>query len=628
MDEQALGDGLPNGTVVGEYEIEAVIGQGGFGVVYRARHRHLGTLIVLKEYLPATVAVRTQLAVRPRNPSVSAHYKDGLRRFREEAQRLVQFRGHRGVVTCLGFFEERGTAYLVMEYEEGMPLSELLTSREAAGRPLEQGELLRLTEQLLNSLATVHEAGVLHRDIKPSNILIRQADDWPVLIDFGAAKLDFERHTKSNAPHTQGYAAIEQLEAAGELGPWTDLYGLGAVLWRIVAGGTRPRESLVPVDAVSRMAASLRGQVDPLPSARTLGSGRIANSALEVIDKCLEVEPANRPSDCRELLGLFSVPIQEEQAERAPNGSADNVSESGWGEEEAANQSRPATEDRVKSGPRNAALRRTLVGIAATLMVLVVAGLLWYGGRSDRRGTRDSEPEVESVDLERLRELAEQHDPEAQRRIGAMYKNGDGVPRDNAEAAKWFRKAAEQDERQAQVQLGRMYAKGDGVPQDIAEAAKWYRKAAEQDDSLAQVQLGWQYEKGYGVPQDYAEAAKWYRKAAEQDDSLGQAQLGGLYQKGHGVPQDFAEAAKWHRKAAERGHGPSQFHLGQMYELGVGVPRDIVSGYAWTNLAAAHGLGPAERERDRQRSEMTATQIAEGQSLSRKIAAAIAGRDR
>ena len=592
MDEQALGDGLPNGTVVGEYEIEAVIGQGGFGVVYRARHRHLGTLIVLKEYLPATVAVRTQLAVRPRNPSVSAHYKDGLRRFREEAQRLVQFRGHRGVVTCLGFFEERGTAYLVMEYEEGMPLSELLTSREAAGRPLGQGELLRLAEQLLNSLATVHEAGVLHRDIKPSNILIRRADDWPVLIDFGAAKLDFERHTKSNAPHTQGYAAIEQLEAAGELGPWTDLYGLGAVLWRIVAGGTRPREPLVPVDAVSRMAASLRGQVDPLPSARTLGSGRIANSALEVIDKCLEMEPANRPSDCRELLGLFSVPIQEEQAEGVPDGSAEDVSESGWGEEEAANQSRPATEDRVKSGPSNAPLRRTLVGIAATLMVLVVAGLLWYGGRSDRRGTGDSEPEVESADIERLRERAEQHDPEAQR------------------------------------QLGWMYRRGDGVPQDHAEGAKWVRKAAEQDDPLAQHMLGLMYIEGESVPQDYAEAAKWLRKAAERELLLAQHMLGLMYLEGEGVLQDYAEAAKWLRKAAERGHGDSQLHLGRMYRFGKGVPSDIVSAYAWTNLAAAHGIFLAGLERDRQQLWMTATQIAEGQSLSRKIAAAIAGRDR
>ena len=159
MDEQALGDKLSCGTVVGGDEIEAAIGQGGFGVVYRARHQHLSTLVALKEYLPAAVAVRTGLTVSPRYQSVASDYEDGLRRFKEEARRLTQFRSHPRVVTCLGFFEERGTAYLVMEYEEGLPLSELLTRREAAGRPLEQGELLRLAEQLLDPsrLAGGHE---------------------------------------------------------------------------------------------------------------------------------------------------------------------------------------------------------------------------------------------------------------------------------------------------------------------------------------------------------------------------------------------------------------------------------------------------------------------------------------
>ena len=196
--------------------------------------------MALKEYFPTTLAVRTEGRVRPRSLSVAADYQEGLRRFMEEARHLVQFRSHPGVVTCVGFFEERGTAYMAMEHEDGMALSELLTRREAAGSPLGERELLRLAEQLLESLAAVHQAAVLHRDIKPSNILIRRSDDRPVLIDFGAAKEDFVRYTKSSAPHTQGYAAIEQMEADGKLGPWTDLYGLGAVLWRIVAAGTGP----------------------------------------------------------------------------------------------------------------------------------------------------------------------------------------------------------------------------------------------------------------------------------------------------------------------------------------------------------------------------------------------------
>lgn len=318
MDEHALRDGLPPGTELGEYVIGGAIGQGGFGVVYRARHRYLGTVVALKEYLPATVAVRTGGRVRPRNQAVAADYEEGLRRFIEEARHLVQFRSYPGVVTCVGFFEERGTAYMAMEYEEGLPLSELLTKREAAGRPFDEGELLRLAGQVLESLAVVHRSAVLHRDIKPSNILIRRSDGRPVLIDFGAAKEDFVRYTKSSAPHTQGYAAIEQMEADGKLGPWTDLYGLGAVLWRIVAGGHPPYEPLVPADALSRMAAKFRGQEDPLLSPRKLGAGRFSVPVLDAIEKCLELEPMDRPSDCRELLRLLSAPLDEERVQGRP----------------------------------------------------------------------------------------------------------------------------------------------------------------------------------------------------------------------------------------------------------------------------------------------------------------------
>ena len=115
-----------------------------------------------------------------------------------------------------------------------------------------------------------------------------------------------------NAPQTLGYAAIEQVEEAGELGPWTDLYGLGGVLWRIVAGGHRPQQRLVPVDAPSRMWARFRGQVDPQPLARELGAGRFSNWVLAAIDRCLELEPKDRPEDCWKLLALLCGPARED----------------------------------------------------------------------------------------------------------------------------------------------------------------------------------------------------------------------------------------------------------------------------------------------------------------------------
>ncbi len=681
MDEQALGDRLSNGTVVGEFEIEAVIGQGGFGVVYRARHQHLGTLVALKEYLPAAVAVRTGLTVSPRNQSLASDYEDGLRRFKEEARRLVQFRSHPGIVTCLGFFEERGTAYLVMVYEEGLPLSELLTSREKAGRPLEQGELLRLAERLLDSLSTIHEAGVLHRDVKPSNILIRRADDWPVLIDFGAAKQDFVRYTKSNAPHTQGYAAIEQLEADGALGPWTDLYGLGAVLWRIVAGGNSLGESLVPVDALTRMTARFRRQEDPQPLAGDLGAGRFSSGVLDSIDRCLELEPADRPADCSELLEVFSVPTKDVSGQFIHNVQPDEGGEPSSRELAGSGvEDKPPTEFRTKPGssePR-VTLNR---GVAAGLLtlVLVMIGLEWQVSKGDSphddesaAGLRKSLVAEEAVgpllelalpppaDVEWIRKSAEQGDKSSQvaLTLHRMYQSVISnrfvedfefvVSTEDIEAAEWLHKAADQGDLQAQVWLGWMYLNGRVVPLDYTKAEKWFRQAAEQGAVKAQERLGWLYVSGWGVPQDDTKAIEWFSKAVAQGSwpakvwiLEAQVRLGDKYFEGRSVPQDYAEAEKWYRKAAERGSSAAQYMLGLMYLNGHGVPVDHVWAYTWTNLAAAQNyhkgvdyLDPsaprypsAREQRDRLLSEMTPIQISEAQSRSRKIAEMIGDGD-
>ena len=309
-DSDLLG-ALQSGFQVNQYVIQDVLGHGGFGVVYRARHCELETIVALKEYLPTEIAIRQSGTVHPRSRALAGHYEEGLRRFVEEAKRLVRFRNDPSVVTCLEFFRVNGTAYLVMEYEEGLPLSELLSRREAAGRPLSEDEMLDLMEPLLEGLARVHEAGVLHRDIKPSNILVRREDERPVLIDFGAAKQEFAIHSKSAAPYTEGYAAIEQI-GAGDLGPWTDLYGIGAVMWRIVAGGSQPwsdpRWNRIdwkppnPPKVEMRMAATARQQPDPLPSAREVGHGRYSEGVLAAIDRCLELLERDRIQDCLELL--------------------------------------------------------------------------------------------------------------------------------------------------------------------------------------------------------------------------------------------------------------------------------------------------------------------------------------
>ena len=202
-------DALPPGAALRDYTIEDVLGHGGFGIVYRARHNELGNRVAVKEYLPIELALREGAAVHPRSEACRAGYEDGLRRFRDEARALIEFQAHPNIVSCREFFRANGTAYLVMEYEHGLPLSELLRRREASGRPFDEADLLAVMVPLLEGLQRVHEAGMLHRDIKPSNILVRRSDERPVLIDFGAAKQMTAEHSKSLAPFTEGYAALE-----------------------------------------------------------------------------------------------------------------------------------------------------------------------------------------------------------------------------------------------------------------------------------------------------------------------------------------------------------------------------------------------------------------------------------
>ena len=294
-------DALPVGTVLGAYEIEALLGAGGFGVVYRARHQLLDSVVALKEYYPAELAVREGIAVHPRSTDSCEAFEDGLNRFRDEAKMLIELKDHPAIVGCRDFFLANGTAYLVMEYVDGEPLSGLLLAREREGRPFGETDLLAVVEPLLEGLGHVHSAGVIHRDIKPSNILIRRVDARPLLIDFGAAKQKVAEHTKSLAPYTDGFAAMEQV-AEGELGPWTDLYAIGAVMWRMVAGGHASLDSPRPVKVERRANAQLRGAADPLPSVRRLGWGRFSERVLTAIEGCLQLNATDRPQACSEVL--------------------------------------------------------------------------------------------------------------------------------------------------------------------------------------------------------------------------------------------------------------------------------------------------------------------------------------
>lgn len=233
---------LPAGTHLHEYEIQSTLGGGGFGVAYLAYDHELAQQVVLKEYLPSSFATRLAgNTVVPVSTRVDADYQWGLERFLGEARALAAFRQHSSIVSVLRYFKANNTAYMVMEYAGEFSLQQFLDETGT----LTQEQLLDLVLPLLDVLEAIHATGLIHRDIKPDNILISDAAQ-PVLIDFGAARQAVgERGVELTQIFTVGYAPLEQYSRGIPQGPWTDIYGMAAVMYRCVTGR-------IPVDALAR----------------------------------------------------------------------------------------------------------------------------------------------------------------------------------------------------------------------------------------------------------------------------------------------------------------------------------------------------------------------------------------
>ncbi|MFO1326290.1 MAG: HAMP domain-containing protein [Rubrivivax sp.] len=268
---------LSAGTTLHEYRIERVLGQGGFGITYLATDLHLDASVAIKEYLPEEIAFRAH--DRSVSPHASHHrdrYHQGLENFLLEARTLATFR-HPNIVRVARFFEAHQTAYMVLEYERGRSLRKWWKAQGADGERL----LLERLHRLLDGLAVVHAAGYLHRDIKPDNIQVRSDDGRFVLLDFGSAGQTVALADQDAVVVTPGYAPLEQY-GAGEQGPWTDLYALGATLYWVVAGRKPP-------DAEARAAGTA------MPSALELGRDRFGPHFLSAVDWALQMDPAARP---------------------------------------------------------------------------------------------------------------------------------------------------------------------------------------------------------------------------------------------------------------------------------------------------------------------------------------------
>ncbi len=234
--------GLPQGTMIwGRYRVEYPIGMGGFGITYRAYDTEFGSVVAVKEYFPSGIVSRSpdgSVAVMARE--CEADYLHGIDRFLREARDVAFFRENPSIVKVYNFFKENGTAYMVMEFLEGCTLKDYI---EQNGGRIDYAMAIQVIFTMMETLEEVHTAGLVHRDISPDNIFVCN-DSSVRLIDFGAAKIssNLDNHSAS-VVLKQGYAPVEQYSSKGNIGPWTDVYAFGALMYFMLTG-EKPPESI------------------------------------------------------------------------------------------------------------------------------------------------------------------------------------------------------------------------------------------------------------------------------------------------------------------------------------------------------------------------------------------------
>lgn len=296
---------LPGGVEAGGYRIVRKIASGGFSTVYLA-HDQDGQPVAIKEYLPASLVRR---AVGELVPTVNDEnlptYRNGLKCFFEEGRALSRVI-HPNVVRVLNFFRANETVYMVMAYEDGRSLQELILDyRNRPGKAvLPERHIRRIFAQVMNGLREVHANRLLHLDLKPANIYLKH-DATPMLLDFGAARQTLMRDAPKLLPmYTPGFAAPELYRNSQQLGPWTDIYGLGASMYACMLGAPP-------------QAADQRTVHDKVDAGMQPAAAHYSQQLLALVAWCMKMNPLERPQSVFSLQRALREPTATPRAKPA-----------------------------------------------------------------------------------------------------------------------------------------------------------------------------------------------------------------------------------------------------------------------------------------------------------------------
>lgn len=285
----------------GQYTITRYINSGGFGITYLAKDS-LDRDVVIKECFPSSVCRRSKVMVAARSRAHTAELRSIVQLFVREARSLAKI-VHPNIVAVHQVFEDNGTAYMAIDYIDGLDLQQII---DGEGQPLSKAHIVEITTKLLKAVGFIHENDMLHRDISPDNVLIDKTGE-PILIDFGAAR---EKASQTNRAMSalrvvkDGYSPQEFYIAGSEQGPWSDLYALAATLYHVISGEA-------PVNGQARLAALAEDRPDPFDPL----TGRVdgfPRGFLEAIDRALNTLPKQRIQSAADWLAMYAseeVPV-------------------------------------------------------------------------------------------------------------------------------------------------------------------------------------------------------------------------------------------------------------------------------------------------------------------------------
>jgi TPR repeat protein/serine/threonine protein kinase len=652
-------NGSGNVTMIAQYEVRELLGEGGIGQVHAGFDTTLEREIAIK-------SLRPQLL----------NDKSFVDRFRGEATSLARL-NHPNITTLYSLLPEGRNLYMVMELVRGQTLDELLKKRNG---PLGARECLAIIAQAADGLAYAHSMGVIHRDIKPANLMITDGGLVKIM-DFGIARVrGSQRLTRDGSMvGTLAYMAPEQLR--GEPGDErSDLYSLAIVLYELLTGSppfvadsdydlmqahmhARPVRLLGRVPGIdARADAALMRALAKKPEQRfssvrefcdALGATALRIDASKIVYEgtrlmtrpaAEQLAPPSGASGSFERLSgvvdrlspLFDrlpwvspdlrVPVTVGVLTFAVAGALTigvlTLMPSPVPDARSKQAAAPAPAYKASAAARNpspapgpSAAPAPAPSSAGVIPAVAPAGQdakPEFGGSPAAAvpgptAKADFRTALERKDFDAAftlaGPLAESGDRDAQFGLGWLYDRGLGVGRDEEKAGAWYQKAAEKGHVLAQLNLGSMYEYGAGVPQSYEQAFKWYKQAADQDDPDAQNHVGVAYARGQGVERDDTAAVLWYEKAAKHGFAKAQKNLGDMYATNRGVQRDDREALRLYYQAAEQRHPDAEFNVGYWHEMGMGgLRRDAEAAAQWYAKAAEHGSTQAQAALDRLRS--------------------------